>query len=139
MRILDIVLFLMLFSLVTGLMDSTCWFSGGAMPMEDLNITKAELENLNAATSSVESGAIGTAAGAIKAAWTATIFILNMLFRVVYIQDIIYGIFASGLAPDSPDRAGIQQIAWLIQAGVWFMYSIGIYQLWSKTSTAHMQ
>ena len=129
---------LALFGAVLGVMDASGWFPGGEIAITETGLTESEIEQMK----SVGDAGAGDPGGMIASAWAGwniLIVMVSALYRVLWIRDIITGIFGAGVAVGSADALAVASIASIIQVGIWMIYGIGLYQMIRKTSITHMQ
>ena len=130
MRAYDLVVYLVLFSAVMGLLDYSEEYEGAELDMGNAEFNHSAYEAFPAVG---DSGA--TELGWGDSLYQSTFGQLGMLGsvigRVVYIKDIIANAFGGS------EEA--LNVAWMIQAGVWLTYTIGIIQAVTGRSAKSME
>lgn len=129
---------LALFGACLGVMDSSGWFPGGEIPIEETGLTEAEIDQMKS-VGGADTGDPGGMIASAWAGWNVILILITAMYRVLWIRDIITGIFGAGVATGTPDALMVASIASVIQVGIWMIYGIGLYQMLRKTSIAHMQ
>ena len=138
MRLFDIAMMLALFGAVLGVVDSSGWFSGGEIPIENTGLTPGEINQMK----DVKGTDVADPGGMIASAWAGWNIVkimVSAMYRVLWIWDIIVDVFSAGLPMGTPDRAAVVAVASIIQSGIWMIYGVGLLQLIRKTSITHMQ
>jgi hypothetical protein len=137
-RLFDIAILLALFGSVLGVMDSSGWFPGGEISIEETGLTESEIAQMKG-VGGADTGDPGGMIASAWAGWNIILILISALYRVLWIRDIIIGIFGAGVATGTPDALMVVSIASVIQVGIWMIYGIGLFQMIRKTSIAHMQ
>jgi len=129
---------LALFGAVLGVMDGSGCFPGGEIPINATGLTESEIAQMK----DVGGADVGDPGGMIAstwAEWSIILILISAMYRVLWIRDIIIGVFGAGLEVGSADALTVASIASVIQVGIWMIYGIGIFQMIRKTSITHMQ
>ena len=138
MRLFDIAMMLALFGSILGVMDSSGWFPGGEIPIENTGLTGSEIDQMKA-VGGADTGDPGGMIASAWAGWNIIVIMISAMYRVLWVRDIITSIFGAGLAVGSSDALAVASIASVIQVGIWMIYGIGLFQMLRKTSITHMQ
>ena len=138
MRLFDIAMMLALFGAVLGVIDSSGWFPGGEIPIENTGVTSAEIDQMRdvGGTDAADPGGMIESAWA---GWNIVKIMVSAMYRVLWIRDIVIDVFAAGLPSSSPDRTAVAGVASILQGAIWMIYGVGLLQLIRKTSITHMQ
>lgn len=136
MRLFDITLYLILFTVVAGVIDDIPFLNSYELPIDSTTEQDFDYTMVNGSISgSDDSGALSD----IKLAFTATLTALKTITNYTLIYQIIMNIFATNLVPGSTEWNQIRALAVMIQTPILFIYGFTILQVWRKISTKHME
>ena len=131
MRAYDLALMLALFGAVMGVFDASALFDGANVDTGSAVITKAEFDNIQVVGADGTESDLGIIAKTAKFGFDGTIFLLRVFGRVVFIADIIAGVFGG------TSEAWV--VAGTVQIGIYLTYAIALFQAFTKTSIRGMQ
>lgn len=131
MRAYDLALMLALFGAVMGILDSSALFTGSDIDTGGDVITKAEFSDIQVVGADGTESDLGIIAKTAKWAFDGTMFLLRVMGRVVFIADIIAGVFGG--------TSEAWMVAGTVQIGIYLTYAIAMFQTWTKTSIRGMQ
>ena len=129
---------LALFGAILGVMDSSGWFPGGEIPIENTGLTGSEIDQMKS-VGGADTGDPGGMIASAWAGWNIIVIMISAMYRVLWVRDIITSIFGAGLAAGSADALAVASIASVIQVGIRTIYGIGPFQLLRQTSLTHTQ
>ena len=138
MRLFDIAMILALFGAVLGVVESSGWFPGGEIPINQTGLTESEIGQMQSVGGS-DTGDPGGMIASAWAGWNIVLIMITAMYRVLWIWDIIVDVFAAGLPAGSEDTLAVMGVAGIIQIGIWMIYGVGILQLIRKTPITYMQ
>jgi len=131
LRAYDLALMLALFGAVMGILDSSDLFTGSDIDTGGDVITKAELSDIQVVGADGTESDLGIIAKTAKWGFDGTMFLLRVMGRVVFIADIVAGVFGG--------TSDAWAVAWAVQIGIYMTYAIAMFQAWTKTSIRGMQ
>ena len=131
MRAYDLALMLALFGAVMGILDSSALFTGSDIDTGGDVITKAEFSDIQVVGADGTESDLGIIAKTAKWGFDGTMFLLRVMGRVVFIADIIAGVFGG--------TSEAWMVAGTVQVGIYLTYAIAMFQAWTKTSIRGMQ
>lgn len=136
MRLFDITLYLIIFTVVAGVIDDISVLNGYELPINPTTKEDFDYTMVNGTISGVDdSGALSD----IKLAFTATLTAIRTITNYTLIYQIIMNVFATNLVPGSAEWNQIKALAVMIQTPILFIYGFTILQIWRKISTKHME
>ena len=128
MRAYDLALMLALFGAVMGLLDSSAVWGGGNIDTGAAVINQSAFDELNTIEKPTSVGLIGET---IAFSWAAVKLLFQVLVRIVFIADIIAGVFGNSTEAI--------QVAATIQMGIWLTYAIALFQAKTGKSLKGME
>ena len=128
MRAYDLALMLALFGAVMGLLDSSAVWDGGNIDTGAALINQSTFDELNTIE---EPTAEGFVEESIAFSWAAVKLLFQVLVRIVFIADIIAGVFGNSTEAI--------QVASMIQMGIWLTYAIALFQAKTGKSLKGME
>lgn len=128
MRAYDLALMLALFGAVMGLLDSSAVWDGGNIDTGAALINQSTFDELNTIEKPTSVGVIGET---IAFSWAAVKLLFQVLVRIVFIADIIAGVFGNSTEAI--------QVASMIQMGIWLTYAIALFQAKTGKSLKGME
>lgn len=128
MRAYDLALMLALFGAVMGLLDSSAVWDGGNIDTGAALINQSTFDELNTIE---EPTAKGFLEESIAFSWAAVKLLFQVLVRIVFIADIIAGVFGNSTEA--------MQVASMIQIGIWLTYAIALFQAKTGKSLKGME
>lgn len=128
MRAYDLALMLALFGAVMGLLDSSAVWDGGNIDTGAALINQSTFDELNTIE---EPTAKGFLEESIAFSWAAVKLLFQVLVRIVFIADIIAGVFGNSTEAI--------QVASMIQMGIWLTYAIALFQAKTGKSLKGME
>ena len=128
MRAYDLALMLALFGAVMGLLDSSAVWDGGNIDTGAALINQSTFDELNTIEKPTSVGVIGET---IAFSWAAVKLLFQVLVRIVFIADIIAGVFGNSTEAI--------QVAATIQMGIWLTYAIALFQAKTGKSLKGME
>lgn len=128
MRAYDLALMLALFGAVMGLLDSSAVWAGGNVDTGAAVINQSVFNELNTIEKPTSTGVIGET---IAFGWAAVKLLFQVLVRIVFIADIIAGVFGNSTEAI--------QVAATIQMGIWLTYAIALFQAKTGKSLKGME